>query len=432
MKKTIILILFLGAISMARGQEQVYWKPLIPTRGAFPHLGDIEGAPRLRAYSFADGVYESDRETGQPSRQTAEGTELGIGASGYKRWESTALGLDYLSTFRYYSPKIPENGGDHQLTLGLSRTLSRNWKLNVAQSGGIFHRQYLYNPFSVLGESFSGAPGSGVFDDRTYYSASAAGLTYQRSPRLAFEISGRGYVVRRTAVGLAGLNSFEGDAGVVYGVSEHNVLRLDYSASHYTYTDVAGEANLQGLAAGWARRLTRNWEIQLRGGAYRAGRLTLTRESVDPSLAPIVPPAPSVRTSATVRFIPLYDAALYRRFRHATAMVGYTRGVDPGDGVYLLSRREGVQFGYNDAGFGRLHWGLIGGYGRYSSLTETAVSRAWWGGGGVTLRVVQSLHLMARYDANRFVVPDKDFTRDRFRITFGIAFAPREVALTMP
>jgi hypothetical protein len=435
-------MVFLCVAGIALAQGPAYWQPAISGRGALPNLGSFEGAPRVRGYAFINGVYGSD--LAQPASggatiagsdtplDTAQGAEVGGGASGYYHWQRTTLGIDYSGSYRRYVPRRVNDGAEHLLNLGLSHDLNSRWTLSLAESGGIFIRQVLYNPFNLLDPAMANAPHNDVFDDRTRFLASIAQITYHKSPRLSFNMGGRGYVVRRDSSDLVGLSVYQGDAGLGYALTATKTVGLDYSFARYTYTRVTGSALMQAAGLSYTQHLGPHWEAALRLGGYRTGREALTRNQPSSTIGQIIGPGALVSTRE-VRYLPSFEARLKRQLRHGSAMVAYTRGIDPGNGIYLLSERQAVDVGYRYRGFRRWDMGVDGGYGIYKSLAEVVSPyRGFRMGGGATYRVFQIMHLVARFDYSQFEVRATNFLKERYRVSFGVGFAPKEMSLPTP
>ena len=420
-------------------QQPAYWRPVVVARGAIPYMGNEQGAPRLRFYTHVDGYYGSslsnastDLVTKKEETQNdpTEAVEFGIGASGYHRWERSTVAVDYHSSFRRYSRNRPDEGGDHLLSLGLRRELTPRWKLSLAESAGRFSRQFLYNPFSALDPALTGVPRNDVFDDRTDFLSTVAEIIYQQSPRLSFGVGGRGYLVRRQSQLLVGLNSYQGNTGVAYALTPTKSISIDYGYARYAYTRNAGNADTQDVGLGFSQRLGPHSELGLRAGGYRVGQETLTQVEVNPALVPIVGRNVTLRSSHRAHFHPSLEAGLKRQFHYSSVSIGYLLGIDPGNGVYLLSRRQSVEVGYTYAGIRRMRLGFSTGYGNYRSFLQNAGQyRNFRAGGGLTYKIIDALQFVTRFDANRFEVPVTGFGKDRYQVTIGLAFVSREIPI---
>jgi hypothetical protein len=133
-----------------------------------------------------------------------------------------------------------------------------------------------------------------------------------------------------------------------------------------------------------------------------------------------------------VNWLPLGDAALTRAFRRSSLSMHYTRGVTPGNGVYLTSRVETILAAYSYSGIRRWNLGVSGGRDTLDSLTQTIGKYAGsTAGGGATYNVTGALHLITRFDFRHYDVSQTVFRRNSYRASIGIGFSPGEIPLSL-
>jgi hypothetical protein len=433
------IAVFLGLSAAAFSQPLAQWGPGIGARGGIPRFGTTDGSTQFSVYSHIDGIYDSSGLTNATgpandfNTSSARGLELGFGGFGYRRWDRTTLGVDFHSTYPHYWPQRPGDGWNHMATLGFTHDFTPRWQLALGESGGTFTQRYLfYSPYNALGAAPIVEPTNEFFDNRTTFFSSVAVLTYQNTERLSFSAGGGGFLVRRDNPALVGLNSYQGSAGMLYKLSPTRKIGLDYSFGQFAYTGITGNAGIHNVVADYQQHIGRWWELAVRAGGYRAERRALRRVQLAPSVASLVGQNVILQPIEAVNYFPAADARLTRQFHRASMALGYSHSIDPGNGVYLASKRDTFDAGFTYSSLRRWNIGFNGGYGVYKSLTDNLGHyHSYRAGAGFTYKLFSYVHLIGRFDSDAYQIAATQFARDRYRVTFGLAFASPEFPLKL-
>jgi len=363
----------------------------------------------------------------------AFGGAIDFGVNGYHNWRHTVLGIDYRGGVRHYNRLSYYDNTEHTLSLGVTHELSRKWALTLRQAAGTRSRSYgLYSGYAYFDPAFASVPADELFNSPVYYLSSLGDLTYPPLPRLSFNMGGTGLAARRRSKALAGVTGYSARGDMQYRVNRRVSLGADYQYTHYGYTRSFGNSEVHVAAANLAFELGRYWTFAVRAGGARVETLGLQRVAVDPIIAAIIGTASGLEVFYRKSYVPAGGAKLSRAFRRSTIALTADAGVSPGNGIYLTSRQQSAGIGYSYTGFRRLHLGVSAGYSKYASIGQ-ALGRyeSYNGGGGFTYRLVESLHLTARYDARRQEVSSTAYRRLGHQVALGIAFSPGDIPLSL-
>ncbi len=436
------LILILQVVAAATASAQVGERPgpTILSRGLGTVLQGGGELLRLRPYFSVAGIYDSGivpfsvNQQGEIPVTDAYGAALRFGAYGYHQWRHTLLGLDYRGDVRHYDKNNYYDGSDHRLTLSLTHQPSRWLALtfreaasSMSQSEGWLNGYQLFDPATA------GAPINDLFYGRTDSSTSMGDVTFILGRRLSFDLGGSGTIVRRRSSALIGMTGWSGHGDLQLSVNRRFSLGADYSFTHYAFANDSGRSDINSLSLDLAFRLGRGWDLGLRGGASRVESLNRQSIILDPVLAAIFGQSRLVFAVHNLNYFAQGEARLAWVGRNKSVTLNYYAGVAPGNGIYLTSRSQngGAAFSYSTRR--RWNFGVNASYSTYSSIYQqigdySAVS----GGGGLTYKVNEWLHITGDYrahrnDVSRTSYPNRFYTQ----ASVGLAFSPGEFPLSL-
>lgn len=434
---TVLILLSLAGAALAQRAE--YEGPTILSRGAGTIMRGGGELVRLRPYVHLNGVYDSGLTPvsvdaqGNIPEDDAYGVEAGVGVLGYHTWKDTILGLDYRGNFRHYTRHTYYDGTDQLLSLGVTHQLSRRVTFSLRESAGTYSRSFgALSAYDFFDPAFANIPSNELFDGRTYYLSTMGDLTFDKSPRLSFNVGGSGLVVRRRSRALIGVTGWTARGDTAYRVSRRHAIGVDYFFTHYDFTNAFGASDIQALAWNWSARLGRYWDFGLRIGAARVETLGLRRVAIDPIVAAIIGQTTGIEAFYRLNYVPNGDIRLSRVFRRSRLSFDYSRGTHHGNGLYLTSQFESAGMGYSHTAFRRWNVGVSAGYDSYSSLGQSIGKyRGARGGVGITCQLSHSMHLVSRFDVRRLEVEHTTFQREHYRVTVGLAYSPGDLPLSL-
>ncbi|MEK7408939.1 MAG: hypothetical protein AAB225_28075 [Acidobacteriota bacterium] len=416
-----------------------YSGPAILSRGGGPLPGGSTELLRLRPYASVTTVYDTgltgiftDTQGRLPAGD-AVGAQVSFGAIGYHTWKRTELGMTYHGALRHYSRQTYYDGLEQELGLNLTHRVTRRVAITLNEAAasrqrgyyGMAGGQYYSDSFNALAENM-------LFDTRTFLLSSTARVTFQKSHRLSFSMSGTGALMEPRSRALSGVRSAQAQGDIAYRLSREQTIAGDYSYLHLNYPGAFGSADIHGTAVVYSRQLSRRWELGLAFGGYRVETLRLQRVAIDPVIAAIIGQGTGVEAFHRITYIPRADVRFSYRFRASSLAARYERGLAPGNGLYLTSSSESAGLEYSYTGLRRLHFAASGGNSRYSSLAQTIGRlRTYRAGAGMTYKLSGPLSLVARIDGRRFNIRGAGFERTYYRASVGVAFSPGDVPLAL-
>jgi hypothetical protein len=434
----VALACFLGGNAAA--QTGGYSGPGILSRGA-GNIGQRGGQQvDLRFFATATGVYDTgiipvsvDSGGNLAEVPGLYGVEGQLGVYGTHSWRRSQLGLDYLGAYRHYNTNTYFNGSDHRLGLGYSHQASRRISFDMRALAGSLSRGiggvagYSLDPDAVFD------PGAGIlFDNRTNYLQGGMDMNILKSPRTMFTMGGDAYTVRRQSRALIGVNGYTLRGSFMRQITRPTSLGLAYQRMHFDFPRAFGESDIDLLHVQYARTLGRYWTLSLRGGVFRTEVQGLQRVSFDPAIAALLGVSSGVSTFYRKNWLPSAEASLMRTFRSATLAFQYGRTINPGNGIFLTSRRELGQVTFSYTGIRRWSFSSTAGYSALSGLGQDLRQyRQFRGGVGLNFAITRAVHLFARFDARHQVIDQSGFLRNGSRTTVGISFSPGDIPLSL-
>lgn len=420
--------------------EPEYGGPAILSRGGGPTIGTGSELARLRPFISVKGIYDTGLAGvpggGQDQSPLTEayGVETSFGIQGHHPWRRGDLGLDYRGAYRRYSRKTSYEGMDNSLTLTLQHRLSRRVTVLLGENAARYSRSFFlpngtnraYDPL------LAGMTANDLYDTPTNVFLSSAQMIYQRTARLSFGIGGTGFLVRRQSSALVGAYGYVANGNLAYRLSRFQTIGVGYTFTHFGFQRQFGSSDIHGATLDYSIRLGRSWEIRLAAGGYRVESLFLRTVELDPAIAVILGQRTGIERFHGVGYVPNYQGHITRAFRRASAGLSYTRGVMPGNGVYLTSGYESADISYTYRGFRRLGLFASAGYNSYTSLMQALGKyRSFTSSGGLSYKLNKVMSLEARVDGRRYYAAGTNLNRIYYRATLGLAWAPGDYPLSI-
>jgi len=437
LKTRIILIALLWCCSSLSGQVGGYLGPGVLSRGA-GDIGKRAGEDvTLRYYGSAMGIYDNgllpyavDNAGNLVDVGALWGTEVNFGAYGVHDFRHARLGLDYSGTYRYYTQNTFYNGTNQQLALGYTYQKSRRLTFDLRQLAGSITDATTFGGFAGISDSIV-TPSSLLFDNRADFLQSSLDVNYLQSERTILTFGGQGFGIWRKAPGLVGMQGYELHGTIQRRISRQTTLGVQYNHMHFDFPKAFGESDINGYGGIWARQLSRLWTASVTGGIYQAEVQGLQAVAVDPTIAALLGVTSSVQTFYQKRTFPQAAVSLSRRFQHASLTFNYSRGVSPGNGVYLTSRQETANAGFSYQASRKWSYSVNAGYTRLNGIAQNLSPYSGFNGDtSLTYSITHPIQIVAAYQARRLEVIDASFRRTSSRATIGISFSPGDVPLS--
>ncbi len=429
--------------SIAEAQLGQYLGPSIMSRGA-TDIGTRGGQTvDLRFFANVNAIYDtglapvaSDASGKVVDPGGLYGVEAQVGAFGTHTWRTASLGLDYKGSFRHYNQQSYFDGSDQQLLLGYSWQKSRRLKFDTRGLVGTYAQGFGGVTGLGVPESTSGVnPGTGLlFDNRSTFFQGGMDVTYILSPHNSFVVGGEGYNVQRQSSALVGMHGYELRGAFEHRLSMTSGVAVVYTHYHYDFPRAFGESTNDGIQLGYDTYFDRKrWNVKLMVGAIQTEVEGLQTVTLDPLVASILGISTTVQTFYSKNIIPSYNAELTRRFKTSYLSFSYTRGISPGNGVYLTSKQENAGASFNYAGVRKTSLSVTGAYNSLSSLGQSLTPYHFYNAGAsASYEVSKALHIVARFDSRYQDITElNSFKRTSYRTSIGVAFSPGDIPLTL-
>lgn len=360
------------------------------------------------------------------------GVEANVGLYGTKLWGRRRLGLDYLGNYRRYNTSTFINGTDHILSLDFSQQVSRRIGVFLRGTGGTSTRP-VGGVFNISGIGFGNTdfisiPINDVFDNRIYFAEVTGGATIQKGVNWVFTAGGSGFAVRRRSSVLIGLNGQRAFGDVQRRVGRRSFVSLSYSYMHMDYPRVFGEADVNGLSLTYNTQIGRSWTFGLGAGAFRVDFAGVRTVEVDPVVQELLGIRSGREAFNQVNTLPNFFATVSRNLtRKSTFAATAMAGVNPGNGIVLVSRSESLMVSYNYNASRKWTTSVYGNYMRLRGLGNFGGRFDTYGGGASAgYRLSESLQLTTGVDFRRLGVSSSNFNRWGTRVMVGLSYAPGE------
>ena len=407
------------------------------TRGQLPSglsAPQVDFRPFVEVSSVYDtgltGVIVSDQ--GQLANTAAGGVEVVGGVSGIHAWEHTILELDYRGAFRQYTKQTYYDGTDQLLRLAITHKFSRHMQLNLRENGGYFTRDFgiLGLPVYVPADPVSSyVPQTNFYDNRTFYAATSADFTIQKTARLSFNFGGDGFLTRRPSTALYGVTGAAARADVQYRLSRNMTVGAAYLFTEYHFTGVFGGTGIHSTVGSFSSRISRTMELSAYAGLMRVDNQFISSVPLDPVVAALLGETEGNVIKRDISYLPTFDGRLSKSLRQAMVYVGGSRTVTPGNGLFLTSKASAVFAGYTYTGLRRWSFNTTATATRSQSIGNMVGNYNNYGGVlSASRQVSRAVHAIFSFGVQQYSSGDvSNYNRVIYDARVGIGFAPGDV-----
>jgi len=427
--------------SVAWGQFG-YEGPSILTRGT-DGIGTRGGEQvDLRFFANLNAIYDTgllpiatDAKGTIANPGALAGVEGQIGAYGVHNWRKAQLGLDYRGDYRHYNEGSYYDGSDQQLLLGYSYQKSRRLVFTLREMVGTYSNA-LGGAFGVTGTALNAIQnqsGTLLFDNRATFIQSGATMTYVLSPHNSVTVGGEGFNVWRQSKALVGNTGYTLHGTFEHRLSQRTTIGGTYTHYHYDFPRAFGESTINSYSGGFATSFGRDrWTLKVQGGIMQPETEGLQNVILDPIIAAILGVSSTVQTYYTKTTIPSIDVSMGRKFKSGSLGFGYTRGISPGNGVYLTSKQENGGVYYSYTGVRKASMSLAANYGSYSSLGQALGQYRSVGAAlNASYALTRAFHLVGNVSYRKQEIQTATLNNNAYRLSIGFAFSPGDIPLSI-
>ena len=385
------------------------------------------------------GITTNNQE--QLVRSGTYGGGATVGLSGAHSWKHTHLGVSYSGTFSDYVNN-PILGISQGVSIGLSHQFSRHISFHLSESAGWFT---YFPPATVslnssvpFDPSQSEIPTTDFYDNRTIYSTTQAGLTYQATSRLSFSFGGGYFTDLRKSAGLYSATGESGTADVQYRLSRQVTIGGNYGYTRFAFSDGIGHSNVQSGALSLSARFSRRSELSVFAGASRVSSSFEEVIPISPAiLAILCPPnlvttcplTSSVAINNNILWAPNFGIRISRSFERGAVYASAGESITPGNGLFLTSRSETAAVGYGYSGLRK--WSLNAGLGYVRALSLANIQGAYGqvsGSLSASRQIFSHMSFVVSFSATQYQSASfTDYNRLIYTASFGLGYSSKNI-----
>lgn len=373
-------------------------------------------------------------DTGQLSSGASYGYTVNWGISGTHHWRHTDLAMDYSGSVNGYAQTTAYNSVNQNMMLGVGHQFTKHMHLSLRESAGMSSRNYAiggYSETTPFDPASSYIPRTDFFDNRTVYATSTVDLTIQKTARLSFNFNGTGFLNNRQSHSLTDAWGLLGGADVQYRFSRRTTIGAMYTYQHFYYQGTGGGTDAHYAAGSYSIALGRTWEFSANAGAMRIESKFIQIQQIDPVIVALLGVTSTQQIAYNLRYTPAAAGRISKRMRRGVAYISASRGITPGNGLFLTSVTNAVLGGYSYTAFRRWSTNFQAGY-------VNAASEGFYGGtyGNTTASVStgrqlgRHFNVSASYTARKY--QSGDYSRYNRRIdtvALTLGYSPGELRL---
>jgi hypothetical protein len=333
------------------------------------------------------------------------GGVAGYGLGGRKAWYRTSLGISFAGMYR---PKIggaPRSFSAHTLALGVSHLAGPRTRVSAGVTsgysnggmgigagmvGGGMALPFGTGAFMQAGQVDFGNPNdNGIVDNEFFdvgvlFGGATVGIVHQLGQRWNVGAGGGTFLTRRRYRGLQEMQGFSGYAMASYSIDRSSSLGVQYAEQHFSHRGLFGNNRVQSTSVFYRRQLTPTVSTGVSVGGFLFSSRFIGRVAVDPALQELLGGFTSFEVQDARMTGVMGNAFISKRFQIGSLSANYFRGVTPGNGVLLASRRDQVSLVFGSALPGGFSAGLMTAYGRSSGMQQIGlVATNWMASGSI-------------------------------------------------
>jgi hypothetical protein len=349
---------------------------------ALPQPGDGGRNSGIGISPFVSVMGTYNHFIGLTSGQTFFGREntwsgSGVaGVTGTKQWEHSSLGVGLVGGASYY-PYSPTKWTQNYLgRIAFSQMVSPRLAFSVQEIGGTSIGGYGmgagFGGFGGMGSlggfgigSMAFGPGIGaagmgstgqngvvdteIFNSRTTFSATTAGLNYRLTERWTASVFGGAAFVDRQN-GLFSNNWELASGQLTYQIDARSQVGVVYQYSWLQYPNAFGNVRSQIGGVTYQNQLNRRTKIGLFAGALEIRSTYIGVVQVSPEIAELLGTTTSYQIQDTQRYSGSFGATIGQSYQRSNWSIIYWRGLTPGNGLALAGIRDMISATYGILG----------------------------------------------------------------------------------
>ena len=277
------------------------------------------------------------------------GTSMTWGISGRHKFHRDSLGLAYTGSRPWYSQGDQYTGATTRLAVDYTHIVSRRLSVRFSGTGDFLSQSSaLENPApgpatSAADVNTAIAPGPQIFNTASKAFTTGVSASWQRSTRLSFTAAVSYFVNMYDIAGLTGVGGEQAQGSMNYRLTSKTTAGVFYSYSVYNYQHGQGTSNSQSIGGLYSYAFDRSTRLQLRAGGGNTEMLARQTVPLSPIAAALFGLPSEIIESYQKSLTQDISAQFSRDFgNRGTVSVSFSKGISPGNGLYLASTSETI------------------------------------------------------------------------------------------
>jgi hypothetical protein len=343
-----------GPTILSRGELE------IPPEAATGRLGSY-----FNFFAYGDFTYNSYEPFSLPGVTAGgEGFDAGVGLNLFHYFQSGAISLNYNGSYRDYPGYNidPVDNVIQNLSLGINKHLTRHILLTFGETASINPGGWIPQPVTTPQFQL----GLNLIAIRNETSLTSAGLSFQQTRRLSWQVGGDFFELRYVP-SVDNIGSFGGDAsvGLSYRFTKKTSLSATATYQSYSFLHSHGSSTSDSAYLSLSHSFSPLIQVGVSGGALRT--------TFDEASAQVIGQILLISTGRISTYSPYVSGRFSISRKRVSLSLGGGETVSAGNGIYLTSKiiYAGGFLSYSPGQ--KWSFALGGGYQRLASI-----------GGGVT------------------------------------------------
>lgn len=318
---------------------------------------------------------------GPVQNASSYGMDIKWGISGRHKFRRDSLGIMYNGDRPWYAEGAQYAGLNTRLAFDYTHPVSRRLAIKVNGTGSIFSQSYaLQNtgpgpetPAADINVATTSL--TQIFDNGFKTFNLGVSAAWQQSSRLSFTAAASVFDTSYNNPDLLSIKGEQFQGGVNYRFTSRTTAGIFYSYSLYTFPNGAGITDSQSLGGLYSYAFSRTTRLQLRAGEGVSETHAYQVVALNPIVAALFGLQSETINGYYRSLNEDISASITKDFgRRDTFSASYSKGVSPGNGIYLAGVSETINVSTTLMILGRTPIRISAGRSSISSAAQSAGS----------------------------------------------------------
>lgn len=437
--KARILFLATAAVLPVFGQYGGFGGPSILSRGTGGSGRTGANPVGFSVFAGASGTYTTNLSTLTRSSNASPlttrdlfGLNGSAGIQGYKSDERSSTSVDANIIYSWVKARDVSRGLSESLAFSHSRQLTRRVMWYFGANGQSTNRslQFANARYSPEPLPDLSTAQEEIFDTRNTRANIGTGFSFQKSARLSFSAQGGAFGNERRSKYLVDSRGFMGSGSVQYSLTRRQSIGASFAYGTFYFPGTYGESRYYSPQAFYNVDLNRVWSFSVSAGFFRAHIDRLTVVQLDPFIAELTGQRTvlEIYNGDTTGFSG--GASLRGNYHRWGISMTASRGLAPGNGIYMTSERSSLVLGVNHTLGRKATFSAYAGASQMKALSQTlGNARFYYAGTSFGYRLNSYLNFSSSLGVYRTQAAGQLIKLDRLTASAGIYFSPGELPL---